>query len=186
MREWPIRLRPSITYYPERTLPPSMELTHLLPRDKPMLGISIISQRVMCQALEKNAALIRQHLEGFRDHAIVPIVSTVHLSASEENDIAGFKFFEDLFLRDFDVRCREFLDKSWWLENMTPLRLKGVISQLSTLLSQRKHNGIHAIGSGVRLVGIHPENDDSVPRVFFSLRSRMPLKSYCFALPIEG
>ena len=104
----------------------------------------------------------------------MPVISTVSLTDPEEDDIAGFGVFRELFLRDFDVVCEQFLDKAWWRQNMTPLRLKGVIGELDVIFTQRKHNLIHAIGTGTKAVGMFPAVDDSIARIFFSLRDLMP------------
>jgi hypothetical protein len=176
--EWPFKREPGLTYYPERKLPPDMTLAASMP-NRPLLGISITGQRMMRDALERNTQRIRPVLEQYRGYGVVPIVSTNHQSEAEEDDVMGFNTFADLFLKNFDIVMPQMLDKLWWHENMTPLRLKGIISKCDFLLSQRKHNIIHAIGSGVPFVAIHPKEDDSLLRIIYSLHAEIaPLSGF--------
>ena len=181
---WPVAVNPTISRYPERLLTPDLQLVSLLPRRRKLLGISVTGQNLMRAALEKNPMKVISALAPYRGHTIVPIVSTVSLSDPEEDDVAGFQFFRSRYLQGFDVACEEFLDKTWWRENMTPLRLKGLIGELDTIFTQRKHNLIHAIGTQTRAVGIYPSIDDSIARIFFSLRDEIPADSIQLSLTV--
>ena len=88
------------------------------------------------------------------------------------------------YLTDFQLACEPFLNKDWWRANMTPLRLKGLIGGLDVLFTQRKHNLIHAIGTQTPVVGIYPSIDDSIARIFFSLRDMMPIDASQLSLGI--
>lgn len=187
MQEWPAGLNPEITYYPERNLQMDESLVSILKlrgsfsfvskREKSILGVSITGMASMKQAMDRNAVQIKNYLHQFEGWKIAPIVSTVHIDDVEEDDIAGFNYFNEKFLKNFELTGFEMLDRAWIRENLTPLRLKGIISGLTRLLSQRKHNCIHAIGCGVPITGIFPADDDSILRIFFSLRSEIPLTS---------
>jgi Polysaccharide pyruvyl transferase len=187
MREWPAGLNPEITYYPERNLEIDNSLVSILKsrgsfsfvskREKPILGISITGMVSMRHAMDRNAAQIEHFLNQFEGWKVAPIVSTVHVEDEEEDDIAGFNYFHEKFLKNFELTGFEMLDRKWIRSNLTPLRLKGIIGGLTRLLSQRKHNCIHAIGCGVPITGIFPADDDSILRIFFSLRSEIPLTS---------
>lgn len=177
MREWPAGLNPEITYYPEKNLKSDDSLSHIIKRDKPVLGVSILSTKTMRDAIDRNSEKIKEYLSQFSGWRIAPIVSTIHLSDSEEDDVAGFNYFREKFLKNYELTGTEMLDKSWLTSNITPLRLKGIIGSLSRLLSQRKHNCIHAIGTKVPFTGIFPGDDDSILRIFFSLRNEIPLTS---------
>lgn len=176
-RLWPGEPNPGITFYPEQHLPADTALTRTMQTDDRLLGISITGQAQMIEALRGNQDRVRSMLAHYRDHKIVPIVSTYSRTDQEEDDVSGFNHFRDLFLRDFDIVCPQFLDKHWWRREMSPLRLKGIIGALDTIITQRKHNLIHAIGTDVPAVGIFPSEDDSIARIFYSLRDRLPLGS---------
>jgi polysaccharide pyruvyl transferase WcaK-like protein len=182
MRAWPGDPRPSITYYPETNLTQDDALTTMLPDDRPLLGISITGQSLMRAALRGNQDRIKQKLALYQDFTIIPIISTVSLTDPEEDDVAGFWAFKQLFLDGFQVACEEFLDKIFWRDNLTPLKLKGVIGGLDAIFTQRKHNLIHAIGMGTPAVGIYPTVDDSIARIFYTMRDRMPQDSSQLAL----
>jgi hypothetical protein len=186
MRLWPAKLSPQITRYPERLLPADDALVPMLPRSRKLLGVSITGQSLMRRALEKNRGRIERHLTAFRDYAIVPVISTVSASDPEEDDVAGFQFFRDRFLDGFDVHDAPFLDKTWWRENVTPLRLKGIIGALDLIMTQRKHNLIHAIGTQTKAIGIFPSTDDSIARIFYTLRDSLPFESTMLSLNADG
>jgi hypothetical protein len=185
MRSWPAEVRPRITLYPERLLPADDALVSMLPRRRRLLGISLTGQALMRGALRGNPERVISALAPYRGHTVVPVVSTVSLDDPEEDDVAGFAVFRELFLGGFDIACEEFLDKSWWRANMTPLRLKGVIGELDILFTQRKHNLIHAIGTRTPAVGMFPSVDDSIARIFFSLRDEMPPDSGQLSLTVR-
>jgi hypothetical protein len=180
--EWRFGLNPDITYYPETTLSPDpFPMPQLggrrLFRRRSLIGFSISSQPAMLEALHKNRDTVRSVIKGMEDFIAVPIVSAVHPLNQNERDSEGFRIFAEMFLTRRQILYHEMLDSPWWHKTMTPLRLKYVISKLDLLVSQRKHNIIHAIGCGIPFVGIFPDEDDSVLRIFFSLRHRLPVGS---------
>jgi hypothetical protein len=177
--EWGFGLDPNITYYPEQTLPPeSFPMPRLnrrrLFRKRKLIGFSLTAQPAMLEALHKDRDKVHNLIAEMEDFTAVPIVSTMHHLEQGERDIEGFRIFAELFLKRKQVAFHEMLNPAWWHEVMTPLRLKHVISKLDLLVSQRKHNIIHAIGCGVPFVGIFPDDDDSILRILFSLRHRLP------------
>lgn len=183
---WPIDINPSITYYPEKLLSPDRFLTDLLPKRRKLVGISVTGQKLMRDALRRNPERVIAALAPFRSYTVIPIVSTVSADDPEEDDVAGFQYFRSLYLQGFDVSCEQFLDKQWWRQNLTPLRLKGIIAELDVIFTQRKHNLIHAIGTKTTAVGMYPSIDDSIARIFFSLRDEIPPNSTQLSLPVEA
>jgi len=180
---WGLPLRPGLSLFPERALIPDRTIADaLLPRGRPLLGISIIPYPLMDRCLRRDAARVRALLEPFTGHVVVPIVSTIHRYASDEDDATGFRHFAEAFLDGWDIALPEMLDVDWWEVNMTPARLRGVIGRLDTLISQRKHNVIHGIGAGVRTIGLHPMDDNSVPRTMVAVAANMPIGSTCIGL----
>jgi hypothetical protein len=184
MREWPGNLRPEITHYPEKNLPCDEALAGLVPSHKKVIGVSVTGQAAMRTALEQNVEKVAEKLDEYAGAVVVPIISTVSASDPEEDDVAGFNAFRKLLLDRFPVEREEFLDKAWWRANMTPLRLKGIIGKLDVLFTQRKHNLIHAIGTQTPVVGIYPTSDDSIARIFYSLRGVIPPRSSQVALRV--
>lgn len=174
---------PRITFFPEADIPPEHDLAEaLLPRGTPLLGISIISMSMMRACLQHEAARIRTLLEEFAGHMVVPIVSTVHRDTVEEDDMAGVIDFLRSFLPQARIAAPILLDRSHWRAEMTPSRLKGLIARCDVLISQRKHNAIHAIGAGVRVIGLHPLEDNSLRRTFVTMEHRLPPGSRCIGL----
>jgi hypothetical protein len=74
------------------------------------------------------------------------------------------------------------LDPAHWRRAVTPRNLKGLIARCDALISQRKHNAVHAIGAGVRVIGLHPLEDDSLRRTFVALTHRLAPGSRCVGL----
>jgi polysaccharide pyruvyl transferase WcaK-like protein len=174
---------PGITFYPEADIPADPTLAEaLLPHDRKLLGLSIIPLALMHDCLRHDAARVRALLAPFADHAVVPIASTVHRAQQDEDDIAGISAFLAGFLPDAEVAAPILLDRAHWRAELTPSRLKGLIARCDVLVTQRKHNAIHAIGSGVRVLGLHPMEDDSLRRTFVALSHRLPTGSRCIGL----
>lgn len=174
---------PGITFYPEADIPADPSLAEaLLPRGRPLLGLSIIPLAGMQACLRHDAARVRAVLEEFAGHAIVPIASTCHRDNAEEDDIAGVAAFLAEFLPDAEIAAPALLDRAQWRAELTPARLKGLVARCDALLTQRKHNAIHAIGAGVRVVGLHPLEDDSLRRTFVALSHRLAPGSRCIGL----
>lgn len=174
---------PRITFYPEADIEPEFDLADgLLPRGGGLLGISIISSPLMARCLRHDAARVRALLAEFRGHAVVPIVSTVHAETPEEDDLRGLAGFLRAFLPDAPVAALALLDRGFWKAELTPRRLKGLVARCDALITQRKHNAIHAIGAGTRVIGLHPLEDDSLRRTFVALAHRLPPGSLCVGL----
>ncbi|MBU8536918.1 polysaccharide pyruvyl transferase family protein [Falsiroseomonas tokyonensis] len=174
---------PAITHFPECNIAPDPALAdRLLPQGMPLLGLSIIPTPMMKACLELEAPRIRALLAEFAGHAVVPIVSTVHRYSSEEDDLAGVTQFLHDFLPEGRIAAPQLLDRSFWHQELTPRRLKGIIGRLDTLITQRKHNAVHAIGSGVRVIGLHPLEDNSLRRTFIALQHRLRPGSRCIGL----
>jgi len=174
---------PRITHFPETAIAPDFDLAdRLLPRGAPLLGISIIPLPTMRAALVQDAEIIRGVLAEFAGWTVVPVVSTVHVSSPAEDDMAGVEDFLRAFLPEARIAHPSLLDRDAWQEEMTPRRLKGLIARCDVLISQRKHNVVHAIGTGVRVIGISPVEDNSLRRTFISLAQRLPPGSRCLGL----
>lgn len=175
---------PRITFFPETDIPAEPDLAaSLLPRDgRRLLGLSIIPTQEMRDCLAQDAARVRALLAGFADHAVVPIISTVHVDSAAEDDMVGVGDFLRDFLPDAEIAAPLLLDRAHWQAALTPARLKGLVARLDTLITQRKHNAIHAIGSGVRVIGLHPMVDNSLRRTFVTLAHRLPPGSRCVGL----
>jgi polysaccharide pyruvyl transferase WcaK-like protein len=175
---------PRLTFFPEADIPAEPDLAQrLLPDDRrKLLGLSIIDTRQMKACLERDAARVHEILSPFADHAIVPIISTVHLSRAEEDDAAGTAAFIRAFLPRAEIAAPLLLDRAHWRTDLTPQRLKGLIARCDVLVTQRKHNAVHAIGAGTPVIGLHPIEDDSLRRTFVALEHRLPPGSRCVGL----
>lgn len=174
---------PRITFFPEADMPADSTLADaLLPSGRKLLGLSIIPTSAMQAAMRQDSERIRDLLSEFADHAIVPVVSTMHVLDDHETDMAGCIAFIRRFLPRAEVVAPELLDRAHWHAHLTPARLKGLIARCDALLTQRKQNAIHAIGAGVRVIGLHPLADDSLRRAFIALSHRLPPGSRCVGL----
>ncbi|MGV6875757.1 polysaccharide pyruvyl transferase family protein [Pseudochelatococcus sp. B33] len=171
----------TLTRYPERFHPMDDSVDFGLPAG-PKLGISLTNQATMARAADENAPLIRDFLKPYEDYALVPVVSTIHQYEKAEDDAAAFSsFVSRLGLRQ-KVVLPQTLDPSWWLEEMSPGRLKALIAELDVLVSQRKHNCVHAFGAGTVAIGLYPGQDDSLPRLFNTVSQETPTGSRLFPL----
>ncbi|MFT8244790.1 polysaccharide pyruvyl transferase family protein [Roseomonas sp. BN140053] len=181
--EWGLSVVPQVTRYPERNIPPEHDLADaILPRGRPLLGVSIINTDLMARMMEADGDTVRALLNRFPDHAIVPICSTLHVVSDEEDDGSGFHRFARMFLGEREIVCPHLTTREFWSAEVTPRRLKGIVSRLDTLVSQRKHNCIHGLGAGVPTIGLAPMEDDSVRRVFVTLANQLPPGSHCIGL----
>ena len=180
VERWGFGRRPDLTFYPEAHLP-AEPFAFDLPDGK-LVGFSITSQRGMLRAIDDNRDRLRRYIDGLGEFTAVPVVSTVHRLSDEEDDIAGFNYFAERILDGRPVALKESLDPAWWRATVTPLRLKYLISRLDLLVSQRKHNVIHAIGAKTPFVGVFPAIDDSIARIVYSLRRQLPDGSSLLAL----
>jgi hypothetical protein len=176
---------PRISFFPEADIAPEFDLADaLLPRGKRLLGVSIIPMDLMKRCLVHDAARVRALLAEFTGYNIVPIVSTVHAHSEAEDDMAGVIAFLRDFLPDAPIAAPELLDRAHWRQEMTPKRLKGLVACCDALLTQRKHNAIHAIGSGVRVIGMSPMIDNSLRRTFVAMSRRLVPGSRCVGLDL--
>jgi hypothetical protein len=174
---------PRISFYPEVDIPAEPDLAAaLLPQGVPLLGLSIIGTRQMQDCLRADGERVLAMLAEFPDHQLVPIASTVHLHDAEEDDIAGAEAFMAEFLPGARLAAPILLDRAHRHAALTPARLKGLIARCDVLVTQRKHNAIHGIGAGVRTIGLHPIEDDSLRRSFVALTHRLPPGSRCIGL----
>jgi hypothetical protein len=166
---------PAVTLYPEKLIPPDPALAAELPREQPILGVSITNHELMHERLEAGAERVAQALLPFRGWPVLPIISSFHPDAAHENDAAAFASFVARFLPDAQVLLPETLGYAWWHEHMTPRRVKGLIAACTHLVTQRKHNLIHAINVGTPVLALSPQIDDSLARIFFTLRGELPI-----------
>jgi hypothetical protein len=162
--------------FPEKNIPKDLALIKFLPNEK-ILGISVTNGNAFFDSVYKNKAKIQALVDKYKGLKVLPIISTVHKFSSEENDIEGFKRFHELFLKDFQIIFPQTLYKEWWYNNMTPQKLKGLISKCDVLISRRKHNCVHAISCGIKTIGISPKENIGVATAFESLSDILPEES---------
>jgi hypothetical protein len=186
----------TITYYPEHKIKPDYSLGDEMVEGRSsvrFIGVSITNQKQMNTAFRRSPDTLVRGWEQVVDEGaipvVIPIVSTIHTTFDEDNDSVGFSNFRRAIWANGGERSRktmsdmaDMLDPIWWRINLTPRKLKGVIARLDCLVTQRKHNMVHAIGTGTKVVGIHPWEDDSLSRVFYTMRREMPLGSRCIVL----
>jgi hypothetical protein len=178
---------PRITFFPETDVAPEFDLADaILPRGQPLVGLSIIPMPLMRDCLRHEAARVRALLAEFSHMQVVPVVSTVHVDSPAEDDMEGvIGFLRDL-LPEAQVASPVLLDRGHWAAELTPRRLKGLIARCAVLVTHRKHNAVHAIGSGVRVIGLHPARDNSLRRTFVALAHKLPAGSRLVGLRRPG
>lgn len=174
---------PRISAFPEADIPADPSLAEaLLPRGVPLLGLSIFPMPIMRQCLAHESGRVRRLLAAFGGHAVVPVVSTIHVNSEFDDDLGGAEEVLRDFLPGARIAAPALLDRAHWHAELTPARLKGIVARLDVLVTQRKHNAVHAIGSGVRVIGLHPWEDNSLRHTFVALAHRLPAGSRCIGL----
>jgi len=175
---------PGITWFPEADLPPDSSLADALlpPAGRPILGVSIIGNPTMRAAVAADPGRIEAALAPFRGHALLPIISTRHRYSAEENDAAGTAAFIARFLPGQAILAPELLDLGFWRAEVTPPRLKGLIARCTWLVTQRKHNAVHAIGAGVPVLGMTRRANQGLRHAMMALGSRLAPGSRYLAL----
>ena len=181
IKKWGVKRNIERTYFPEKNIAKDMSLANALP-DGDILGISIINADYFFDAVKRNKNKVQETVDRYKGMKILPVISTVHMFEERENDIKGFEKFKSLFLKDFEIIMPEILDKDWWYKNMTPARLKGLISKCKVLISRRKHNCVHAISCGVKTIGLSRDHDRGVFSAFDSLKDILPSGSEMISL----
>ena len=178
---WGLDINPEISHYPEKNLSVSKKLKKNIPVGK-YLGLSVTNRQKLWEHISANKEVIRILLSQFSEHRILPIVSTIHAYDAEEHDNVGFlKFCDEFNLKD-RITFPEVCNYDFWLKNTGPEDVKYMISRCDFLISARKHNIIHAIGTGVPFVGIFEHSNDSIPRVFQTLFPEIPKSSSLYPL----
>lgn len=172
---------PTLTRYPERFYPEDDSVDFNLPNER-KVGISLTNQAIMARAVDENAPLILDFLKPYEDYVLVPIVSTIHQYEKTEDDAAAFSSFVSRLGIRQKIVLPQILNPSWWLEEMSPTRLKSLIGELDVLVSQRKHNCVHAFGANTATIGFYPGQDDSLPRLFNTVSHETPVGSRLFPL----
>lgn len=175
-----------VTYFPEHKIQEDNSLDYLINNSYFNIGLSMTSQQQMINALHSTTnqdrlmKFINMHITEMnvsnKQIRFIPIVSTLHMGSTSEQDLIGFNTLYEILLKNFPHTTTpplELVSSDFWHENFTPLKLKGLISKLDLLISQRKHNIIHAIGCNVPFFGIHPKEDDSLPRVYYAMRNKI-------------
>lgn len=181
VQSWNLGLNPTISNYPEKNLPINKRLKKYIPKGR-YLGISITNRDALWQTILANKEVIQILLDQFNDLKIIPIISTIHSHDFQEHDNIGFLRFCDEFRVTEKIIFPEICNRDFWIENVGPSDIKYLISKCDFLISSRKHNIIHAIGCKVPFVGIFENSNDSIPRVFETLYSELPVNSSLFPL----
>lgn len=171
----------SLVKFPEKKIKKDMSLASLLPKGN-ILGISVTNEGMFWDALIRNNDFVKKIINQYRGYKILPVISVVHVFSETENDIEAFKKFQAMFLKDFEIILPQTLNKDWWHENMSPQKLKGLISRCKVLVSRRKHNCVHGISSGIKTIGISLPENLGTATVFESLKDELPKGSRLITL----
>jgi hypothetical protein len=183
VERWGLGLKPRLTRYPERKAIPIRDWPFKLPEGK-LLGLSMTSQPIMARSVEQNEPLLKSLFDAYPDHVIVPVVSTVHPTAADEKDEAGFRHLVQTLGLSGRTAMLELLQPETWRTMLDVDRLRALVARLDVLVSQRKHNCVHAFGTGVPAIGLHPNADDSLSRLFNTVAAEVPVGSRLFPLSL--
>lgn len=182
VESWGLDLHPTISFYPERNHPLDKKLHRFLPNDSRMLGLSLNNRPELWRVLNDNIDEIRNVLARFDGALIVPIVSTIHRLDAAEHDNVGFLKLIDMLGLGNRVVFPEICQEEFWRTHIGPADIKYLISRCEFLISARKHNIIHAIGTGVPFLGVFEFSNDSIPRVYQTLYPLLPAGSSLFPI----
>lgn len=177
VQSWGLSLSPTISFYPERNLDIDRKFENRFSQDSRYLGISVNNRPALWTVLHDNEAVLHEVLAKFHAHKILPIISTIHALDEAEHDNTGFNKFADQFHLKDRVVFEELCDYQFWRENVGPADIKFLISKCQFLLSARKHNIIHSIGSSIPFLGIFEFDNDSIPRLYQTLYRFIPENS---------
>jgi hypothetical protein len=164
VQAWDVKLNVQLTRYPEIDISPVSSLVN--DRVTGLIGISITGQKAMSESICERAEFLIQLIEHHDAKlGIVPIISAWQQENEEENDFHGFQNFINVLGLGKRV-LNLFLDFEEWRGLYTVGQLRRDIQGLRVLITQRKHNAIHAIGTGVPFISICPREDDSLQRLW--------------------
>lgn len=171
-----IKRKIDVCFFPERKIPSDPALVKFLDQG-PFLGIAIDNKNNLLKYILKNKDKIKNILQEILNHysekpKILPIIQSIHPWEKKENDILSFNIFYQTFLKDFKIALHQILNKEWWLDNLTPQRLKGLIEKCQFLFFSRKHSGVLAFESNVNIVGISLKNNPELQIVFHHLQKK--------------
>jgi hypothetical protein len=193
---WPLSRSKEIeiTYFTESEGETDFSLAEsILPAGKKLLGISMVHSEAHLSYLREGKEAVTNLLSRYEGYTVVPIVSTMHSSyavgASKwatytgwGNDAQAFTLFAEMFLDGFKIVGTEMLDINFWYKNMSPQKLKGVISSCDCLISQRKHNCVNAITHQIPNIFLGSKEDDSITRTWDALKDRVHPDSHLMEL----
>lgn len=169
-KNWGVDVLPQITYYPEIEVCPEPVDYSFLRRGG--IGIAITGQAKMKESILRNKTLFSNLLfKTYGNLDIVPIVSTWQRQNVEENDFEAFHWL----VKEFQIEERvksNYINFDDWRNNCTVSRLRAEIKNCEVLVTQRKHNMIHALGSNTKFVAVAPTDDDSLDRVWASAAAK--------------
>ena len=148
-----------------------------------VVGLGITNQDEMVRLIEVNCGSISNFLNKYEDSIFIPIISTFQPNNKSENDAQAFIDFTKKF-GITKIAGTEILDYRYWYDKFNVVELANSIYSCDTLITQRKHNLIHAIREKVSTVAIYPASDDSLERVFNALPSHIPKNSILY--PLNG
>lgn len=188
VKKWGVRDDVQTTGFLEKNVLKDMSLANSLTSGN-ILGISIDNRDDIVEAIlknRKNVKVMINDIIGDRGAQIkiLPVISTIHAFSRRNDDVAAFRRFYNEFLHGFEIIFPQTLDKDWWHNNMTPQKLKGLISKCDALISTRKHNCIHALSCGVKTIGVSltQNKDGGISAVFDCFKETLPRGSGLFLL----
>jgi hypothetical protein len=179
---WRVRAPFRIEPYPERHVAADPMLAALLPPG-PLLGLAIRDGGDMRASWQPRLPAIRRLLAQASGWPVLPL--PIQGPGQPGDDLAGSASFAQAVFDAPRMLMPRLADPSWWLREVTPARMKGLVTRCALVVTNRDLIAAYAVASGVPVQGIALGADRRIVSCLATLANELPPGSD-LAHPIPG
>jgi len=168
---WRVRNALAIDPYPERHVAPDPTLAALLP-EGPILGLAIRAGAEMEASWKPRIPALRRLLAGAAGWPVLPLPTQGPGSASD--DLAASTAFAHAVLDGPTLLLPQLADAAWWRREVSPARLKGLVTRCALVATNRDLPACYAVAAGVPVLGIALGADRRIVSCLATLANELP------------
>jgi hypothetical protein len=180
---WGVAAPLRLAAYPERAGPSDDALARELPAG-PLLGVAVLGEPELRDALQAHLPALRARLAPFRGVPVVPLPAEA--PGAPLDDLPGSLAFAEAVLPESPVMLPDLADPAWRRRHLTVPAMRGLVARCAVVVASQDLPAAMAVGAGIPLLGLAPGGNRRIVTCMATLANALPEGSDLLVLRRPG